>query len=337
MGNEMEGATVKDDLLGETRNQRAFHSLLVLILASFFLGVTDHYGVVYPSGTDPLIQQQQLTASDKTVGSEELFGSSVAINGDTALVGSPGPGVASGFSGAAYVFTRDATGHWTQGQKLTPSNGVTGDLFGSSVALSNDTAFVGARGDSSQGTFFAGAVYVFTRDTNGLWSQTQKLTASDGTAGDLFGCSIDLRGDTALIGAHGIENSNGSPGAAYIFTRDTTSGQWNQMQKLTASDGVAGDGFGFSVALSDNTLAVGARGADDQGSTSGAAYIFTRDTNGQWNQMQKLTASDGVAGDEFGYSVATSEDTVLVGARFASGAVTKELSIKKCNNFSQSP
>src|SRR5712692_502057 len=93
MGNEMEGATVKDDLLGETRNQRAFHSLLVLILASFFLGVTDHYGVVYSSGTDPLIQQQQLSANDKTVGSEELFGSSMAISGDTALVGSPGPGV----------------------------------------------------------------------------------------------------------------------------------------------------------------------------------------------------------------------------------------------------
>src|SRR6266849_6448238 len=232
----MEGATVKDNLLGETRNQRVFHSLLVLILASFFLGVTDRYGVVYPSGTDPLIQQQQLSASDKTVGSEEQFGSSVAISGDTALVGSPGHGVAGGFSGAAYVFTRDATGHWTQGQKLTPSNGATGDLFGSSVALNNDTAFVGARGDSSQGTLFAfaGAVYVFARDTtSGQWNQTQKLTAGDGAAGDLFGCSIDLRGDTALIGAHGIENSNGSPGAAYIFTRDTT-GQWSQTQKLTA-------------------------------------------------------------------------------------------------------
>lgn len=310
---------MKDDLLGETRNQRAFHSLLVLILTSFFLGVTDHYGVVYPSGTDPLIQQQQLSASDKTVG--EQFGSSVAISGDTALVGSPGHGVAGGFSGAAYVFTRDATGPWTPGQKLTPSSGATGDLFGSSVALSNDTAFVGARGDSSQGTFFAGAVYVFTRDTNGQWNQGQKLIANDSVAGDLFGCSIDLRGDTALIGAHGIENSNGSPGAAYIFTRDTNG--WSQKQKLTAGDGVAGDGFGFSVALSDNTLAVGARGTDDQGSISGAAYIFTRDANGQWSQTQKLTASDGVAGDEFGYSVATSEDTVLVGARFASGAVTK--------------
>ncbi len=312
---------MKDDLLRETRNQRAFHSLLVLILASFFLGVTDHYGVVYPSGTDPLIQQQQLSASDKTAGSEQ-FGSSVAISGDTALVGSPGHGVAGGSSGADYVFTRDAAGHWTQGQKLTPSNGAMGDLFGSSVALSNDTAFVGARGDSSQGTFFAGAVYVFARDTSGQWSQGQKLIANDGAAGDLFGCSIDLRGDTALIGAHGIENSNGSPGAAYIFTRDAN-GQWSQTQKLTAGDGTAGDGFGFSAALSDNTLAVGARGADDQGSISGAAYIFTRDANGQWNQTQKLTASHGVAGDEFGYSVATSEDTVLVGARFASGAVTK--------------
>src|SRR5713101_978545 len=166
MGNEMEGATVKDNLLGETRNQRVFHSLLVLILASFFLGVTDRYGVVYPSGTDPLIQQQQLSASDKTVGVEEQFGSGVAISGDTAVVGAPGSDAAGSSSGATYVFTRDAEGHWTQGQKLTPSDGATGDLFGNSVALNNDTMLIGARGDSSQGNF-AGAVYVFVRDTNG--------------------------------------------------------------------------------------------------------------------------------------------------------------------------
>ena len=139
---------MQDDLSGETRNQRAFHSLLVSIFASFLLWVMGYSGPAYPSGTDPLIQQQQLSANDKAVGSEEQFGSRVAISGDTALVGSPGHGAAGGFSGAAYVLTRDAAGHWAPGPKLTPSNGAAGDLFSSSVALSNDTAFVGARGDS---------------------------------------------------------------------------------------------------------------------------------------------------------------------------------------------
>ncbi len=278
----------------------------------------DYYGAAYPSGTDPLIQQQQLSASDKTVGVEEQFGSGVAISGDTAVVGAPGSDVAGSSSGAAYVFTRDAKGHWTQGQKLTPSDGATGDLFGNSAALNNDTTLIGARGDSSQGNF-AGAVYVFVRDTNGQWNQVQKLTANDGTAGNLFGCSVALLGDTALIGARGAEASNGSPGAAYIFTRGTN-GQWSQTQKLTADDGAAGDGFGFSVALSDNTILIGARrGVNDKGSASGVAYIFTQDTNRQWNQWQKLTASDGAAGDEFGYSVAVNDEIVLVGARFAEG------------------
>jgi len=279
----------------------------------------DYGGAAYASGTDLLIEQQQLSASDKTVGGQERFGSGVAIDADTAVVGAPGSGTGGTATGAAYVFTRDAAdGQWAQAKELTPNDGAAGKFFGSSVALSGDTAFVGARGDSSRGNF-AGAVYVFVRDASGQWSQAQKLTADGGVAGDLFGCSVALLGDTALIGARGSENNSTPPGAAYIFTRGTD-GQWHQLQKLAAGDGTAGDGFGFSVALSDNTAVIGARrGVNDTGSISGAAYIFTPDVSGQWNQWQKLTASDGANGDEFGYSVAASEDTVLVGSHFAQG------------------
>src|SRR5262249_57161143 len=99
--------------------------------------------------------------------------------------------------GAAYVFKRDAAnGQWTQTQELTPSDGAAGKFFGSSVALSGDTAFVGAQADSIQGKLAAGAVYVFVRDTNGQWGQAQKLTADGYAAGDLFGCREALLGDT---------------------------------------------------------------------------------------------------------------------------------------------
>src|SRR5262249_54907600 len=147
-------------------------------------------------------------------------------------------------SGAAYVFTRDSD-TWSQTAKLIPNDGAAGKLFGNSVALSNGTALIGARGDTDKGNF-AGAVYVFTYDAQSdTWSQVAKLTGNDGISGDLVGFSVALLGDIALIGARGSENNNnGSHGAAYIFTRDAN-GQWNQTQKLTADDGANGDGFGF--------------------------------------------------------------------------------------------
>src|SRR5437870_1610026 len=141
-----EGAIVKDDASVETRRRRAFCTPLASILAAFFLWVMGYSGAAYPSETDLLIQQQQLSASDKAVGGEQQFGSSVAISGDTAVVGAPVNGAVGSSSGAAYVFTQDAAGHWAKVQKLTPSNGVAGDFFGNSVALSSDTALIGARG-----------------------------------------------------------------------------------------------------------------------------------------------------------------------------------------------
>jgi hypothetical protein len=301
----MEGTAVQNNLSVQRRKWRASCSFLVLLSAFFLLWAIGRDEIAY-AAIDLLTQQQQLTASDKTAGDAAQFGTSVAISGATALVGAPGNDAAGSSSGAAYVFTRDTEGQWIQSQKLIPSDGAAGALFGNSVALSDDTALVGARGDSGKGNF-AGAVYVFARDTTtGQWNQVQKLTASDATSGDLFGYSVALLGDIALIGARGSENRNtGSPGAAYIFAPDTN-GQWNQVQKLIAADGVAGDGFGFSVALSDDLAVVGTR---NKASAQG--------TGGQWSQTQKLTAGDGAAGDEFGYSVAASEGTVLVGARFA--------------------
>ena len=142
----------------------------------------------------------------------------------------------------------------------------------------------------------------------------QKVTASDGTANSFFGSAAALQGNAALIGADGDNNFQG---AAYIFFSRSGDSRWTEVQKLTASDGLAGDEFGYRVDLSRNTLVVGAFSATVNGVVSqGAAYVFTRSTN-TWSENQKLVASDGGLFDNFGASVALYRDTIVVGANGA--------------------
>ncbi|MGI6496308.1 MAG: FG-GAP repeat protein [Kiritimatiellia bacterium] len=255
-------------------------------------------------------RQAKLTAPDGA--DEDWFGGSVALHGDTALVGADGDDVKGSESGSAYVFTRDGT-TWSQQAKLIASDGAAEDWFGRSVALSGDTALVGAYGDDDKGAD-SGSVYVFTRNDT-TWTQQAKLTAPDGAAWEYFGCSVALDGDTALVGAYWDDDKGDYSGSAYVFTRSGTA--WSQQAKLTASDGAYDDCFGWSVALDGDTALVGAGWDGDKGYYSGSAYVFTRDgTN--WTQQAKLTASDGAAYDNFGCSVALSGDTALVGARYDS-------------------
>ncbi|HNX33240.1 MAG TPA: FG-GAP repeat protein [Kiritimatiellia bacterium] len=262
----------------------------------------------YPITVDPLItaQQTKLTAGDGAFG--DCFGYSVALAGDTALIGSYGDDDKGADSGSAYVFTRSGAA-WTQQAKLTASDGVAGDCFGSSVALCGDTALVGAHMDDDKGTD-SGSAYVFTRSGTS-WSQQAKITAADGAACDYLGHSVSLSGDTALVGAHLDDDKGADSGSAYVFTRSGTS--WSQQAKLTAADGAAGDSFGYAVALSGDTAAVGAFRDDDKGADSGSAYVFTR-SGSTWNQQAKLAAADGAEGDGLGISVAVSGDTALAGA-----------------------
>lgn len=264
-------------------------------------------------GAFSFIQQVKLT--EKTKVGENQFGYSVALDEDTALIGVPGDDEKGSAAGAVYVFRRDEKGVWQQMQKLTASNGKASNFFGASVALSGDVALVGARGANPEGSF-SGAVYVFVRGSDGVWKEVQVLNADDGKAGNFFGWSVAVYGNTALIGARGNGDEKSFPGAAYVFTQGAD-GKWAQAQKLTALDGAGGDEFGYSVALLDNTALIGARGKNEKGILTGAAYLFSREVDGQWAQQQKFTASDGASGEEFGYSVALDENTVVVGARFA--------------------
>ena len=221
-------------------------------------------GARYPVVIDPTwSEQQKLTASDAAPNDD--FGTSVALSGDTAVVGAPFDDDAGSASGSAYVFVRSGT-RWSQQQKLTASDAAPNDDFGLAVAVSGDTAVVGAIGDDDAGRV-SGAAYVFVRSGT-RWSQQQKLTASDAASNDLFGISVAVSGDTAVVGARGDDDAGGvNSGAAYVFVRSGT--RWSEQQKLTASDAAAGIRFGNSVAVSGDTAVVGAFEDD-------SAYVFVR-------------------------------------------------------------
>jgi hypothetical protein len=321
--------------------------------------------------TTLIAQQAYIKASNTGVptpgeifGNNQNFGWSVAISGDTMVIGAPfensnATGVngnqtnnSARDSGAAYVFVRDGT-NWVQQAYLKASNTGANDLFGESVAISGDTMVIGAPLEDSNATGVSGnqtnnsatdsgAAYVFVRDgTN--WTQQAYLKASNTGAGDYFGHSVAISGDTLVVGADlegskatGVngnqsDNSAMEAGAAYVFVRDGTN--WSQQAYLKASntDGLGpitdlpGDNFGRSVAILGDTVVVGAAGeasnatgvngdqSDNSAPVAGAAYVFVRSTT-NWSQLAYLKPSNTRTYGEFGISLAISGDTVVVGA-----------------------
>jgi hypothetical protein len=269
-------------------------------------------------GADAWGQVAKLTASDGA--SDDSFGTSVSISGDTVVVGAYRDDENGSDLGSAYIFGRDqgGTDAWGQVAKLTASDGASYDYFGSSVSISGDTVVVGAHNDDDNGDD-SGSAYIFGRDQRGTdaWGQLAKLTASDGASYDTFGTSVSISGDTVVVGARRDDDNGPNSGSAYIFGRDHGGvDAWGQDARVTASDGVGSYDFGFSVSISGDAIAVGAYLADDQGSNSGSAYIFGRDQGGvgAWGQVARLIASDWESGDYFGTSVSINGDTVVVGA-----------------------
>ena len=264
----------------------------------------------------PLAQTAKLIASDGA--GDDNLGYSVAASNDTIVIGAFGD---DSSKGSAYVFVKPAGG-WegtlAHTAKLVASDGAASDLFGFAVAISGDTIVVGAVSNNSS----RGAAYVFVkpnRGWNGVLSETAKLTAADGAPGDNFAGTVTIDGDTLVAGAPiDTIGANTQQGSSYIFVKP--GGGWVTTStftaKLTASDGVANDAFGGSVTLSDDTLIVGAPGFSEQPDPD-AAYIFVKPSGG-WVTTStfaaKLTASDGVGTDVFGFSAAISNDFIVVGA-----------------------
>jgi hypothetical protein len=276
------------------------------------VGANTDQGCIYVyarSGT-AWTQQAQLVASDGAAG--DHFGSSIALVGETIIVGAPDDDVgASTDQGSASVFVRSGA-NWTQQAQLTAADGAPGDGFGCSVALSDASALIGANQDDVAANADQGSAYVFVR-ADGSWSQQAQLLASDGASNDRFGYGVALAGETALVGANRHDvGANADQGAAYLFARSGAT--WSQQQQLTAAEGAAGDRFGYAVGLAAESAVVGAP-YDDLGSHAdqGSATVFSRSASG-WGRQQRLIAADGAADDLFGQAVALRDGVAVVGA-----------------------
>jgi FG-GAP repeat protein/fibronectin type III domain protein len=254
----------------------------------------DSFGIM-PTGVTKIL------ASDGAAW--DLLGQSVAIDGDTIVIGASRDDDNGTDSGSAYVYRWNGSAY--DEIKLTASDGATGNWFGYSVAVDGDTIVIGAYDDDDNGSG-SGSAYVYR--WNGTAYDEIKLTASDGAARDYFGEAVAVDGDTIVIGT---EYNGASSGSAYVY-------RWNGTDydeiKLTASDGSASDYFGQSVAIDGDTIVIGAYDDDDNGSGSGSAYAY------RWNGTDydeiKLTALDGGAGDTFGLSVAVDGDNIVIGAMY---------------------
>lgn len=257
-------------------------------------------------------QQAKLIANDGAA--SDQFGFRVGISGDTVIIGSLRDDVGGVTDkGAAYVFVRNGTA-WAQQQKLAASDGAADDLFGVDVAISGDTAVVGAYLDDEGAKQNQGAAYVFVRNGT-TWAQQRKLTPADGVGGEGFGYRVAIDKGTAVIGKVTGLPSLGVRilGAAYVFVQNGTT--WTQQQKLVAGDGATNTAFGESVAISNNRVVVGAHRDSIDGTLliAGSAYVFVRKGT-IWSAVQKLTATDAERGGEFGDDVAISGDAAIIGA-----------------------
>jgi len=275
----------------------------------------------------------------KTVASDrqanDRFGYSVAVDGDYAIVGAHlednlygSGGQSYKDAGAAYILS-NKSGKWTVVQKITSKDNAVEDMFGTSVSISGNVAVVGAPGKNTVitgGTVVSdvGAAYIF-ENQSGTWTQVNKIMASDKEGGDEFGTSVGISGDFIVVGApyedqalNGLTTLN--KGSAYMYTKGENG--WNQIQKsqkIVGSQLSSGANFGWTVAISGDYAIVGA--PRDQviigGNLTndvGAAYIWKKQTNGNWTELKTLTASDRTTADEFGNSVSISGDIAIVGA-----------------------
>ena len=327
---------------------RADNAAGIVSGAAYVFRRTDN-GTPLDPDDDFWVEEDKLTASNAATG--DLFGGSVSISGDRAVVGARFHNSGGSRSGSAYVFRPDDNGTtfdpsddvWVQEAELAVSDPAARVEFGWSVSIDGDRAIVGAFKDDGacldppNPDCDSGSAYVFRRDDQGtpedpsddFWVQTAKLTASDMAEGDMFGMSVSISGDLALVGSWLDDDAGPNSGSAYVYRHDDngtpldpSDDSWIEEAKLTALDAAPGDEFGFSASISHDRALVGSWLDDDAGSLSGSAYVFRRDDAGTpsnldddfWVQEAKLTASDAAAGDEFGKSVSIIKGRAAVGS-----------------------
>ncbi|NJP04963.1 MAG: hypothetical protein HC837_04710 [Chloroflexaceae bacterium] len=287
-----------------------------LVVGAFWQDVQDNVnqGAAYifernAGGADAWGQTAMLTASDGAA--EDRFGRAVALDGNRIVVG------ASGYQqdqGAAYVFERNMAGTvgWHQVARLTSPNGAPGDRMGAAVDIKQQLVVVGVPGYHIN----RGRVLAFERTIGGDtgWGLLKTLSASSSNVDDSFGQAVATDGRSIVVGAFRADvGDQVDQGSASVFERNAGGpNAWGLVTRLTANDGAAGDWFGRSVALDNGTIVVG---ASQYQFRQGAAYVFERKAGGAdaWGQVT-LSHPHGVAGTEFGASVAIHGNTIAVGA-----------------------
>ncbi len=278
-------------------------------------------------GLDGWGQIKKLIASDASAG--DVFGVSVALSGDYALVGAEGEDGTGSERGAAYLFYRNqgGTDNWGEVKKIVAGDAGNDDTFGYSVAMDGDYLVVGADGEDGAGTD-RGAAYLFYRNQGGAdnWGQLFKLTADDAVDSNHFGYRIDIDGDFILAGSPYSAGAGTNRGAAYLFYRNQGGADnWGQFRKILPSDPSNDVWFGSALSIDGDLLVVGSAWDDTGGTNRGAAYLFSRNQGGadNWGQIKKFTASDAQDDDFFGFDVKVAGDFVVAGALFSGGGGTE--------------
>ncbi|GJM24740.1 MAG: hypothetical protein DHS20C16_11550 [Phycisphaerae bacterium] len=268
-------------------------------------GAVENSGVAYVFSEGGGDWQQVAKLEGNDANESDYFGISVAIDGNTAIVGANNDRDLVPVGGSAYVF-REVGGLWQEIAKLTPDDGVPAEFFGTSVAIDGDTAVIGAQFGGPDIRTRTGSVYVF-REIGGTWQHMTELLADDGAAYDGFGFSVGIDGDLVVMGSP----YSGIGGAAYLF--EEAASNWQQIRKLTPPDLNSSEQFGLNVAIERSLLAVGAPGDNENGENSGAAYVSRR-SGVDWLPLQKLTAADGASNDKLGTTITIASGFLLAGA-----------------------
>ena len=259
----------------------------------------------------PFAQRVSLVGSDTSAG--DAFGLACDLRGNLAVVGAMLADSQDTDAGAAYVFERTDT-TWRETARLVAADLVQGDWFGIAVATDGERIAVGAR-EKNTGAPRSGAVYVFERDTSG-WVETTRLAPPQPLGDALFGHSIDLEGDTLVVGAFGDGGLGSGEGRTYVYRR--SGGAWTLEATLLPADAGANDWFGIDVDLvlhpTGQRIVAGSRKHDGAGQDAGAAYVFEEGPSGMWQESAQLLAPDAAPFDEFGNKVAAAGDRIVVGA-----------------------
>ncbi|MDP6602075.1 MAG: hypothetical protein QGG74_03615 [Phycisphaerales bacterium] len=273
-----------------------------------YLGLDSGVGWIFARGCDGVfVEIQTITGSDTAWFDE--FGYSTALHGDVMVVGARHHDAAGEVdSGGAYVFSPVGDGTWVETAKLTAPTPEMGATFGWSVATDGDTIVVGA----NKAAGGAGLAYVFERDGSN-WVFTAELAGSGVDVGDRFGRSVDVDGDTIVVGCPYFAAGCGGTdlcGSAFLFDRDGTG--WTEVDRLTSTDQANEDYFGWDVSIDGDRLLTTSVFDDDMGWQSGSGYLFER-AGGQWMQRFKFLASNGDAQDMMGQSCRLQGETVVLG------------------------